>query len=176
MDLPEFVTPSILPLEPITYVPPEAPPISPPVVPLQTPLVDPPTIQPLQTYCCRQPPSIIHVPTPVLDTEVIPNAPSPPPSPLSDPTFDIPIAIRKGIRPTLNPSPHYVGLSYNRFSHLHYICLSSLSSIFIPKSPGEALSHLEWRQPMIDEMCALQSNGTWKLVPLPSGKSLVGCR
>ena len=29
---------------------------------------------------------------------------------------------------------------------------------------------------MIDEMCALQSCGTWELVPLPSGKSLVGCR
>src|ERR1051325_11647790 len=29
---------------------------------------------------------------------------------------------------------------------------------------------------MIDEMCALQSSGTWELVPLPIGKSLVGCR
>ena len=29
---------------------------------------------------------------------------------------------------------------------------------------------------MIDEMCALQSSGTWELVPLPHGKSLVGCR
>ncbi|MCI01338.1 retrovirus-related Pol polyprotein from transposon TNT 1-94, partial [Trifolium medium] len=28
---------------------------------------------------------------------------------------------------------------------------------------------------MIDEMCALQSNGTWGLVPLPVGNSLVGC-
>ena len=28
---------------------------------------------------------------------------------------------------------------------------------------------------MIDEMCALQSSGTWELVPLPTGKSLVGC-
>jgi hypothetical protein len=29
---------------------------------------------------------------------------------------------------------------------------------------------------MIDEMCALQSSGTWELVPLPAGKILVGCR
>lgn len=28
---------------------------------------------------------------------------------------------------------------------------------------------------MIDEMCALQSSGTWELVPLPHGKSLVNC-
>ncbi|PNX85772.1 putative copia-type protein, partial [Trifolium pratense] len=32
---------------------------------------------------------------------------------------------------------------------------------------GEALSHPEWRQAMIDEMCALQSSGTSELVPLP---------
>ncbi|PNX72414.1 receptor-like protein kinase [Trifolium pratense] len=38
---------------------------------------------------------------------------------------------------------------------------------------GEALSHPEWRQSMIDEMCALQSSCTWELVPLPPGKSLV---
>ena len=29
---------------------------------------------------------------------------------------------------------------------------------------------------MIDEMAALHSSGTWKLVPLPPGKSIVGCR
>ena len=176
LDLPKSISPSLLPLEPITYAPLETPPVAPPTVPLETPLVDPPTVQPLQTYRRRQPPSVVHVPTPVLDTEVTPDAPSPPPPSLSDPTLDIPIAIRKGIRPTRNPSPHYIGLSYHRLSPLHYTCLSSLSSVSIPKSPGEALSHPEWRQAMIDEMCALQSSGTWELVPLPSGKSLVGCR
>ena len=29
---------------------------------------------------------------------------------------------------------------------------------------------------MVDEMTALHSNGTWDLVVLPSGKSIVGCR
>lgn len=28
----------------------------------------------------------------------------------------------------------------------------------------------------MDEMCALRSSGTWDLVPLPSGKSVVGCK
>ncbi|PNX90820.1 receptor-like protein kinase [Trifolium pratense] len=42
--------------------------------------------------------------------------------------------------------------------------------------PCEALSHPKWRQTMIDETCALQSSGSWELVPLPPGKSLVGCR
>ncbi|RVW32163.1 Retrovirus-related Pol polyprotein from transposon RE1 [Vitis vinifera] len=40
----------------------------------------------------------------------------------------------------------------------------------------EALSHLGWRQAMVDEMVALHSNGTWDLVVLPFGKSIVGCR
>jgi len=29
---------------------------------------------------------------------------------------------------------------------------------------------------MLDKMNALQNNGTWELVPLPSRKSIVGCR
>nr|KYP76940.1 Retrovirus-related Pol polyprotein from transposon TNT 1-94 [Cajanus cajan] len=29
---------------------------------------------------------------------------------------------------------------------------------------------------MLDELCALQNNGTWDLVSLPPGKSVVGCR
>jgi len=29
---------------------------------------------------------------------------------------------------------------------------------------------------MLDEMSVLQNNGTWDLVPLPSGKFVVGCR
>ena len=29
---------------------------------------------------------------------------------------------------------------------------------------------------MLDELSALQNSETWELVPLPSGKSIVGCR
>ena len=39
-----------------------------------------------------------------------------------------------------------------------------------------ALDHPGWRQAMIDEMQALENNGTWELVPLPPGKTIVGCR
>jgi len=48
--------------------------------------------------------------------------------------------------------------------------------VSIPKSVGEALAHLGWRQVMIDEMSVLQNNGTRDLVPLPSEKFVVGCR
>ena len=40
----------------------------------------------------------------------------------------------------------------------------------------EALSHPGWKQAMVEEMVALHSTGTWDLVTLPNGKSLVGCR
>ncbi|PNX64837.1 retrovirus-related Pol polyprotein from transposon TNT 1-94, partial [Trifolium pratense] len=41
---------------------------------------------------------------------------------------------------------------------------------------GEAMSDPGWRQAMVDEMDALHSNGTCDLVPLPNGKTTVGCR
>ena len=40
----------------------------------------------------------------------------------------------------------------------------------------EALSHPDWKQDMVEEMVALHSSGTWDLVTLPVGKTLVGCR
>ncbi|XP_061347139.1 uncharacterized mitochondrial protein AtMg00820-like [Gastrolobium bilobum] len=67
-------------------------------------------------------------------------------------------------------------MSYHRLSPSHFSCLSSLSSVYVPKTTGEALSHPRWLQAMIDEMCALHGSGTWNLVPLPSEKSVVGCR
>jgi hypothetical protein len=48
--------------------------------------------------------------------------------------------------------------------------------VSIPKTTGEAMSDPRWRQAMVDEMSALHSNGTWDLVPLPDGKTTVGCR
>ena len=67
-------------------------------------------------------------------------------------------------------------MSYHRLSQPFYTCLSSISSVSIPKFVGDALAHPGWRQAMLDEMNALQNNGTWELVPLPSRKSVVGCK
>ena len=130
----------------------------------------PPT---LQVYSRRQP---SHRPS--ADSILVPT-PHPPPAPIVEPPTvepDLPIAIRKGIRSTRNPSPHYTALSYHRLSQPFYTCLSSISSVSIPKSVGDALAHPGWRQAMLDEMNAFQNNGTWELVPLPSRKSVVGCR
>ena len=90
--------------------------------------------------------------------------------------FDLPIALRKGMRSIRNPSLHYIALSYHRLSLPFYTCLSSLSSMTIPKTVCDALAHPGWRQAMTEELSALHNNGTWELVPLPSGKSVFGCR
>ena len=105
------------------------------------------------------------------------------PTPADNPATDLPeenlawpIALRKGIRSTRNPHPIYNFLSYHRLSPSFYSFVSSLSSVSIPKNLCEALDHPGWRQAMIDEMQALEHNGTWELVPLPPGKKPVGCR
>ncbi|RVW97371.1 Retrovirus-related Pol polyprotein from transposon RE2 [Vitis vinifera] len=84
--------------------------------------------------------------------------------------------LRKGTRSTRNPHPIYNFLSYHRLSSPYSAFVSAISSVSLPKSTHEALSHPGWRQAMVDEMAALHSNGTWDLVVLPSGKSTVGCR
>ena len=38
------------------------------------------------------------------------------------------------------------------------------------------LSHSGWHSALVDEMQALDDNGTWDLVPLPIGKKVIGCR
>jgi len=96
------------------------------------------------------------------------------PTPTVEP--DLPVAIHKGIHSTRNPSPHYTALSYYRLSQPFYACLSSISSVSIPKFVGDDLAHPGWRQAMLDELSSLKNNGTWELVSLPSGKSVVGCR
>ncbi|RVW76712.1 Retrovirus-related Pol polyprotein from transposon RE2 [Vitis vinifera] len=102
--------------------------------------------------------------------------PSASPAPALPSPHDLPIAVRKGTRSTRNPHPIYNFLSYHRLSSPYSAFVSAISSVSLPKSTHEALSHPGWRQAMVDEMAALHSNGTWDLVVLPPGKSTVGCR
>ena len=139
----------------------------PPVVP--TPLVAP-TPAPLITYQRRPraPPAV-----PISDPPASSPAPnvSPPPSP------DLPIALRKGIRPTRNPNPLYAfSLNCARLSPSYFSFISSLDSVSIPKSTGEAMADYNWQQAMLEEMAALDASNIWELVPLPPDKTTVGCR
>nr|KYP45441.1 Retrovirus-related Pol polyprotein from transposon TNT 1-94 [Cajanus cajan] len=99
------------------------------------------------------------------------------PPALEHPLPELPIAIHKGIRTTRNPHPLYAcTLSCHRLSPSYFSFVSSLDSVSIPKSTGEAMVDSRWRQAMLDEMDALQTSGTWELLPLPPDKSTIGCR
>ncbi|KAL6312245.1 hypothetical protein AAG906_020789 [Vitis piasezkii] len=53
---------------------------------------------------------------------------------------------------------------------------SSIDSILAPKTVKEALNHPGWKNVMLEEIRALEDNHTWKLVDLPQGKKVVGCK
>ena len=54
---------------------------------------------------------------------------------------DLPIAIQKGTCSTRNPHLIYNFLSYHRLSSPYYAFVSAISSVSLPKSTHEALSH-----------------------------------
>ncbi|KAJ9671309.1 hypothetical protein PVL29_025143 [Vitis rotundifolia] len=144
---------------------------------LPIPIVSPPDAmppRPLQVYH-RRPRVVAPLPFAEAPADSLP-IPSASPAPALSSPNDLPIAVRKGIRSTRNPHPIYNFLSYHRLSSPYSAFVSAISSVSLPKSTHEALSHPGWRQAMVDEMAALHSNGTWDLVVLPSGKSTVGCR
>ena len=69
--------------------------------------------------------------------------------------------------------PHFAPITSCLFSP---VIFASLDSISLPNTFQESLSHLGWRSAMIEEMYALNGNGTWNLVHLPTGKKVIGCR
>ena len=46
----------------------------------------------------------------------------------------------------------------------------------IPSHFQEALEDPKWKSAMVEEMKALWKNSTWKLVQLPMGKKMIGCK
>ena len=54
--------------------------------------------------------------------------------------------------------------------------IASLDFVSVPKTLVEALSHPGWRAAMEEEMRALDDNGTWELVDLPTRKQTIGCK
>jgi len=88
--------------------------------------------------------------------------------------LDLPIALRKGKRSCTYPISTYV--SYHQLSPTSFSFLTSLDSVSVPKSTREALSHSGWHQAMVEEVAALDANGTWELVARPEGKQTIGCK
>ena len=109
-------------------------------VPLVLPPLDfssPPTdvvIRPLQVYTRRpRPPT-----RPLADSSSMPPSSL---APVPQPSDNLPIVIQKGTHSTCNPHPVYNFLSYHRLSLPYFAFVSTLSSISIPISTSEALSH-----------------------------------
>ena len=90
-------------------------------------------------------------------------------------TDDLPIALRK--QPcscTLHPISKFV--SYNALSSKCCAFTTNLDRIQIPKNVQEALEIPEWREAVMEEIRALEKNGTWEVMNLPRGKKPVGCK
>ena len=90
-------------------------------------------------------------------------------------TDDLPIALRKQLRScTLHPISKFV--SYNALSAKCRAFTTNLDRIQIPKNIQEALEILEWKEAVMEEIRALEKNGTWEVMNLPRGKKPVGCK
>ena len=88
---------------------------------------------------------------------------------------ELPIALWKNKRPsTLHPISTSMTFDYLLPSFRSFV--GSLSSISIPKTYQEVQSDPRWRQTMDEEMNALVSRGTWKLVSPLSGVHPVAYR
>ena len=86
---------------------------------------------------------------------------------------DLLIALCKGKWQCAHPISSFC--SCNHLSSHSYSFVASLDSISLPKIFHEALSHLGLHGATIEEMDALNDNGTWDLVQLPAKKKTIGC-
>lgn len=59
-------------------------------------------------------------------------------------------------------------LSYDRLSPAHRAFIAALTMHREPTSFSQAVLDPKWRKAMQDEICALHTNRTWSLVPLPA--------
>ena len=84
----------------------------------------------------------------------------PPTASTLDPVHDdnLLIALHKGRRQCVHQISSFC--TYNQLSSKSCSFIASLDSISLPNTFQEALSHLGWRSAMIDEMDALNGDGT----------------
>ena len=89
--------------------------------------------------------------------------------------LDVPIAWRKGIRfCTKYPISKFLG--YSKLSSKFKAITESIDDEVVPKDIYCALQEEKWRKAVMEEMLALEKNGTWEIVDLPYGKHTVGSK
>lgn len=95
--------------------------------------------------------------------------------------FHVDAALPSRSLPSSSPpsgTPHSLDnvISYHRLSPSHRVFIANLSIHKEPVSFSQAVRIPEWQAAMRAEVAALQSNGTWSLVPLPPHKRPIGCK
>lgn len=86
--------------------------------------------------------------------------------------LDLPIALRKGTRSCIKyPLSNFV--SYKGLSPSYYAFISQISSVSFHNSVQEALSVLERKEAVFEEMRALEKNAIWDKVDMPNGKNVI---
>ncbi|KAL5854459.1 hypothetical protein ACOSQ4_004261 [Xanthoceras sorbifolium] len=113
--------------------------------------------------------------------ESVPQSHPPPPPLLSssvpDPTHSPdPAPLRRSNRHTGPPARLRDYVCSTVFSAQSSSLLPGPTRAAEPKSYSEAAAHPKWQEAMSYELQDLQANGTWSLVPLPVGKSPIGCK
>lgn len=89
--------------------------------------------------------------------------------------LDLTIALRKLPRScTLHPIQKH--LSYKALSPSYRDFITNLNKVVIPNNIQEALEIPEWRNAVMEEIRALEKNGTWEIVERPRGKKLLSCK
>lgn len=95
-----------------------------------------------------------------------------------------PIVLRRSSRNNAGKAPERYGFphdiaqfcSYSKLSSNFRAFTVSLDAVSIPKCWQEAKQDPKWKAAMLEELGALDKNGTWELMPLPAGKKAVGCK
>ncbi|KAL2253435.1 UNVERIFIED_CONTAM: Retrovirus-related Pol polyprotein from transposon RE1 [Sesamum indicum] len=75
-----------------------------------------------------------------------------------------------------NLASHTAAPTITSLSSTYMDFVASLSVLQEPRNYKEASSNPQWVAAMDKELQALESNNTWEVVPLPSGKRSIGCR
>ena len=65
-------------------------------------------------------------------------------------------------------------MSYNTSFIRCHVFTSNLDNIKIPKNIQEALEIPKWREAVMEEIRALEKNGTWDVMNMPKGNKPIG--
>lgn len=65
-------------------------------------------------------------------------------------------------------------VTYGKLSSTSRVIISTLVTIYVPKTAGKTMNHYGWQDAMIDKINALNHNNTWDLIDLDVVKKAIG--